>query len=85
MNGLLNLFDRRAKGELFFEDRPYAKYTAVPNGRIKLQEYRENRNGKELFHGTMNVPMKCYDPFAKLDLDADLSLAAGEVLKLPNS
>ena len=79
LNKLLALFDRKAKGELIFEDRPYAKYTAVPNGRIELQEYRENRNGQDLYHGTMTIPMKCYDPFAKLDVSADLTAAAGEI------
>lgn len=85
LNRLLALFDRDAKGELVFEDRPYAKYTASPHGRIELQEYRENRNGQELYHGTMTIPMKCYDPFAKLDVNADLTQAAGEIFWPANS
>ena len=68
---LIHWFDRRQKGELIFESRPYAAYCAVPNGKVELQDYREDRGGGEKHHGRMTVRLTAYDPFATLLIEAD--------------
>ena len=85
---MMQWFDRRTRGDLIFDDRPFACYTAYPNGRPEIKDYIENRDGTVKHHGMMLIRMKAYDPFAKVLPDAIMEEhicgTKGEILMLGN-
>ena len=63
---LIDLLNRRKFGNLYFEERPYAVYTAYVSEKPTFEEYiRIGADGKERLSGYATVHFQCYTPYAK--------------------
>lgn len=50
--------------ELWFDETPYKKYYAKPQGTPRLSWIAFNENGKRIYKGEGNISFICYDPWA---------------------
>jgi len=63
----IKLIDRRTGGELYFTERPYAKYTAYVSAKPSFEEYGHYAivEGRR-YSGIVTLQMEAYLPFARL-------------------
>lgn len=57
----IELFTRRSKGELIFDERPWLVYSVRPYKEVKIEKYK---SAGATYSGTMTVHLKAYYPFA---------------------
>lgn len=59
---IIQWFDRRTKGYLIFDVRPWARYMVHPDKALEVRDYPQG----ERVSGEVTVSLTCYSPFAEL-------------------